>query len=82
MDGANRNEALWILSDFIQSSFSGDMLSVTQYYMRSDGSVYNHVFRWSETMGSDPLYDLHLSSTSNKILVSVRSDWWFRTANI
>ncbi len=77
LDGANRDEALWILSDFIHRSFSGDVNRVTQYYMRSDGSVYNHVFRWSETLGADPLYDLTLSSSSNKILVSVRNDWWF-----
>ncbi len=77
LDGDNRNKALWILSDFIHHSFGGDMNSVTQYYLRSDGSVYNHVFRWSETIGADPLYDLKLSSSSNKILVSVRTDWWF-----
>ena len=77
MDGNNRDEVLWILSDFIQTSFGGDVRSVTQYYFRSDGSVYNHVFRWAETMGPDPLYSLNLSSSSNKILVSVRNDWWF-----
>lgn len=77
LDGNNRDEALWILSDFIQTAFGGDIRSVTQCYFRSDGSIYNHVFRWAETIGPDPLYTLNLSGSSNRILVSVRNDWWF-----
>jgi hypothetical protein len=47
------------------------------YNMRTDGSCYNKVFYWEESLGIDLLYETRLSSLSNTIPVSVRNTGWF-----